>query len=101
MIVKNEKGDVIIDSDNPSWSVKPQKGYHIAEIPKGTLGEISKIEEELAELKDAETQGIKIMVMVELSDVYGALEFYAEKQGLTMEDVKKFSDLNKKVKSEQ
>ncbi len=76
-----------------------QSPYHNEPILKGELGKISKIQEELDELKDAEKQGVKVMVHIELSDLYGAVEFYAAEQGLTMEDLKKFSDLNKRVKS--
>lgn len=54
-------------------------GYHIKKIEKGVNGEISKIEEELNELKDAQLQGVKIMELVELSDLIGAVELYLEK----------------------
>jgi ribosome-binding protein aMBF1 (putative translation factor) len=63
-------------------------GYHEANIPKGVFGERSKIEEELAELIDAERQGVRIMAMCELADLYGALVEYAErKYGLSEEDL--------------
>ena len=68
--------------------VKP--GYHLEHIPRGTYGEISKIIEETAELKDAMEQGQKLMCLVELSDLYGAIEGYLEKeyQGkITMTDI--------------
>ena len=71
--------------------------YHINDIPKGELGKISKIEEELAELKDAEKQNSKIMIMVELSDLYGAIEEYCLNNNLTMNDLKIFSDITKKA----
>lgn len=67
-------------------------GYHKREISKGILGKISKIEEEVEEFKDAEAQGNKILCMVELSDMYGALEQLASNYGLTMDDLKKMSD---------
>jgi hypothetical protein len=54
-------------------------GYHIAEITRGTYGEISKILEEAEELKDAMEQGQKLMCLVELSDMLGAIEGYLEK----------------------
>lgn len=76
----------------------PEKtGYHLSQISKGVLGSISKIEEELNELKDAEKQGSKVMMMVELSDMYGAIEEYCLLQGLTMEDLKIFSDITKRA----
>jgi hypothetical protein len=74
-----------------------KSGYHLAKIQKGKLGEISKIQEELDELKDAELQESKVMISVELSDLYGALEAYAIKQGLTMDDLKKFSIITKRA----
>ena len=74
-----------------------KNGYHITNIKKGTLGEISKIEEELCELKDAEKQNCKIMMMVELSDLYGSIEEYCKKYDITMEDLKTFSDITKRA----
>lgn len=53
-------------------------GYHRTEIQKGTLGESSKILEEVQELLDAELQGNKIMALVELSDLVGAIQHYVE-----------------------
>lgn len=74
-----------------------QKGYHLINIEKGKLGTLSKIQEELDELKDAEKQNSKIMMMVELSDLYGAIEEYCKQQNLTMEDLKIFSDITKRA----
>lgn len=72
-------------------------GYHIATIEKGTYGEVSKIQEELDELKDAIDQGCNIMAAVELSDLYGALEAYAENGGLSMEDLRIMSNITKRA----
>jgi hypothetical protein len=55
-------------------------GYHLNYIPRGFYGELSKIEEELAEIKDAVLQENEIMELNELSDLYGALEAYLEKR---------------------
>lgn len=74
-----------------------KKGYHIRKIKKGELGKSSKIQEELDELKDAEEQGSVIMIQVELADLYGAIEAYAEKAGLSMDDLKKFSNITKRA----
>lgn len=68
-------------------------GYHKNKIKKGVLGELSKIQEELDELKDAEEQGVKILIHCELSDLYGAIREYANKFGLSMDDLKQMSDL--------
>ena len=62
-------------------------GYHLEKIEKGVLGEPSKIAEEVAELADAMKQGNRILAMVELSDVYGALELVAERLGTNMAEV--------------
>jgi len=67
-------------------------GYHIRHINKGTLGQVSKLQEELEELIDAEEQGIRIMAMCELADIYGALQAMADKYGLTMADLKSMAD---------
>ncbi len=69
-------------------------GYHLRETKKGTFGEISKIEEELDELKEALEQENRIMAMCELSDVYGSLVGYLEKHfpDLTMEDLKTMAE---------
>ncbi len=72
-------------------------GYHLTEITKGKLGEISKIEEELLELKDADKQKSKVMVLVELSDLYGAIEEYCKKYNIKMRDLKKFSNITKRA----
>lgn len=59
-------------------SILPRQGYHVNPIPKGVLGQASKIVEEVMELQDAEQQGCRIMQLVELSDAVGAIEAYLE-----------------------
>lgn len=54
-------------------------GYHISKIPKGVLGDWSKVLEERAEYEDAKTQGSKILMAVELSDMWGALTAFNDK----------------------
>lgn len=53
-------------------------GYHKNKIPKGVLGEFSKIKEEFLEAEDAIEQENNIMLLVELSDLIGAIESYCE-----------------------
>ena len=67
-----------------------KEGYHLKKIKRGKIGEISKIQEELDELQDAVDQKNKIMALVELSDMYGAIELYLKKHhpGTTMKDLK-------------
>lgn len=62
-------------------------GYHLRKISKGVLGELSKIKEELEEAEDAQAQGVKIMLLVELSDMIGAIKAVAEKNGSSLEDL--------------
>lgn len=71
-------------------------GYHKREILKGTIGEFSKIKEEIEELFDAEDQKNSILILCELSDLIGAIEMYtSSKFNLKLEDLKSFSDLTK------
>jgi len=72
-------------------------GYHKREIPHGVFGEIGKIREELEELEDAYEQGIRIMVGCELSDLYGALEEFAIRNGYTIEDLRKMAEISRHV----
>lgn len=62
--------------DKPPEIMIKNAGYHLVEIPKGTVGESDKILEEILELQDAERQSCRIMALVELSDVVGAIEHY-------------------------
>jgi hypothetical protein len=48
--------------------------YHIRKIERGVLGEVSKVREELEELEDSLEQGVKIMALTEMSDLYGYTE---------------------------
>jgi len=72
-----------------------KKGYHCKEIIKGELGEISKIQEEVDELWDAALQGCKIMELVELSDLYGAIKLYLQKHhpDTSMDDLRTMSEI--------
>ena len=65
-------------------------GYHIKDIFPGKFGEVGKIQEELEELKDAMEQGIKLMALMEVSDLYGAIEGFLEKHfpGVSMDDIR-------------
>jgi hypothetical protein len=72
-------------------------GYHVATITKGVLGESSKIQEELEELRDAERQGVKILIECELADIYGALEHCAKSYGLSMHDLEDMAHLTEKA----
>lgn len=69
-------------------------GYHVTPIEKGELGELSKVREELDEALDAEMQGIKVMVLVELSDMIGAVECYLKRHhpATSLDDLLKMKD---------
>jgi len=74
-------------------------GYHLIPIEKGELGELSKIQEELTELTDGFNQKSKILMAVELADLYGAIELFIEKHlpGLQMADIKQFSAITRRA----
>lgn len=69
-------------------------GYHKNIIKKGKIGELSKVFEEVEEVKDSQEQGVNLMVLVELSDVIGAIEMYLEKhhKSITIEDLIKMKN---------
>jgi len=69
--------------------------YHLKKIDKGILGEVSKIREEFEELVDAIEQDNKIMQMCELSDMIGAIEAFAEKFNLTLDDLIRMKEATK------
>lgn len=74
-----------------------KNGYHVTTFDRGTFGEISKVIEEAHEYIDAKEQRCKIMAQLELSDLYGALEAVAKKEGLTMDDLKIMSDITQRA----
>lgn len=69
-------------------------GYHNNPIPKGIFGQFSKIREEMAELSDAFEQDNKVMVLVELSDLFSSIRAYLDKNipGITLQDLIKMAD---------
>lgn len=71
-------------------------GYHKKQITKGTLGEFSKIQEEIEELSDAIEQEDKVLQICELTDLIGAIESYSESNfNLSLSDLIKFSNKTK------
>lgn len=73
------------------------RGYHLMNIPKGKLGEASKIFEEVEEFRDAIQQGNPIMQLVELSDLLGAIESYAKKFNMSINDLLTMSNVTKQA----
>lgn len=51
---------------------KPAVTYHLRPIPKGHWGSASKLVEEALELMDAIEQGVRILELTELADLWGA-----------------------------
>ncbi len=74
-------------------------GYHLREIPKGTLGELSKVQEEVLEALDAESQNSSIMALVELSDAVGAIKAYLAKHhpSVTLSDLETFAAITRRA----
>jgi len=72
-------------------------GYHVRKIKKGHFGSVSKVREELEELEDALDQGVKIMMFVEMADLYGALRALAANHGLTMVDLERMSNVTERA----
>lgn len=73
-------------------------GYHIGKIEtNGIYGESSKIREELEEFDEAIEQDNRIMALLELSDIYGALEGVAIKMGSNMMELAKMSNATKRA----
>ena len=74
-------------------------GYHLRDIEKGVVGELSKIYEEVEEIKDAAEQGVEVMVLVELSDLLGAVSLYLEKHhpSVKLEDLIKMSNVTQRA----
>jgi len=61
--------------------------YHKRKIKKGILGEFSKIKEEFEELEDANEQGSPVLEICEMCDIIGAIEAYARKYNLLLDDL--------------
>lgn len=74
-------------------------GYHLVKIEKRAYGTAEKILEEVQELLDAKSQGCKIMELVELSDLIGAIEGYLKSshEGVTLDDLIKMSSITKRA----
>jgi hypothetical protein len=67
-------------------------GYHTTKIPKGKLGEFSKIQEEFLELLDGYNQKNKILEICELADLIGSIKYYIKRYNLDLTDLIKMSE---------
>lgn len=74
-------------------------GYHLDKIAKRRFGSFGKIQEEVEEALDAHRQGSHIMMLVELSDLYGAIEGFLKENypNFRMEDLKKFAEITRRA----
>ncbi len=77
-----------------SQTIRLQKkpGYHDSIIPKHVVGSFGKILEEVEEMKDAKLANNKVMELVEISDLLGAIEMYTKKEyGINLQDLDKMN----------
>lgn len=73
-------------------------GYHKNKIPRGEFKEFSKIREEFLEAEDALEQDNKVMLLVELCDLIGAIESYCEsKYNISLDDLITMKDATKRA----
>lgn len=72
-------------------------GYHKVKIKKGVNGEYSKIREEFDELTDAHQQENSILEICELCDLIGAIEMYANKWNLSLNDLIEMKEATRKA----
>lgn len=75
-------------------------GYHLTNIPKGVFGEFSKIEEEFHELKDSIKQDNRVMTLIELADLMGAIEAYLKKEyngTMSLDDLRRMMETTKRA----
>jgi hypothetical protein len=74
-------------------------GYHLKQIEAGVYGELSKVREELDEALDAQEQENKLMILMELSDLIGAIEGYLEKHhsNITLKDLEVMKNATKRA----
>lgn len=70
-------------------------GYHNRKIERGVLGEFSKIREEYEELADGHEQNNPVLQICEMCDLIGAIEAYAKKFNLSLDDLVKMKDSTK------
>lgn len=74
-------------------------GYHIRDIPRGEVGDVSKIKEEVLELEDAIEQGVRVMQLCELSDIILAIRRNLELHhpGFTLDDLIQMANVTERA----
>ncbi|HOX96180.1 MAG TPA: hypothetical protein PLI45_02265 [Candidatus Woesebacteria bacterium] len=81
-------------------SLEKKTGYHKnLDIPKTKIGSILKIFEEVYELQDAVFEKQKLLVLCELADILGAIDWYLVNNeiDLTLDDLYQMSQLTKRA----
>jgi kynurenine formamidase len=73
------KGQKSVPGGLPPNKPLTKHACHKREIPRGKTGEFSKITEEYHEALDAFEQGNIVMLLIEFSDLFGAVEKFLEK----------------------
>lgn len=84
---------------NENVDTASKSPYHTIFIPKGKLSHESKITEEYLEFMDSLSQNNIVMALLELSDIIGAIELFANKYNITLCDLITMVELRKKVLS--
>lgn len=79
------------------WTFDKEPGYHLMKIKTGEYGKFSKIQEEFWELFDAVSQNSQILQLVELSDLIGAIEGYAETLGSNLDEILLMRSITKRA----
>ncbi len=76
-----------------------KKGYHEAVIPKVPAGSFLKLVEEMHEATDAYVSDNLIMLLVEMADLYGAMELFLEQKfpGVRMQDIMRMHAVNRRA----
>lgn len=69
-----------LNSDTPATTISEFSFHKRPIAPEGVLGEFSKIEEEVDEMREGIEQGDRMLVLIELCDLLGAVDEYAKKQ---------------------
>jgi uncharacterized protein YabN with tetrapyrrole methylase and pyrophosphatase domain len=90
------------EKERRAYKMRPKtkkSPFHEVEVTNGVYGELSKVQEELDEAEDAEKRGQDLLLLIELSDVIGACAGVAEKYGMSLDQLIKFSEMVREVKA--
>jgi HAD superfamily hydrolase (TIGR01493 family) len=65
---------------------------HISRVAKHAPYTVGKVLEEAQELFDASMQGSQPLILEEIADLYGALQIFAEANGMSLDDVRRAAE---------